>query len=603
MDYPALNKLFLDAVDRYANPKAQIYKTANGWESFSAGEMLRRVAGLSKALGELGIKAGDRVGIFAPNCPEWHVADFAITGLGAASVPIYFSESVDRLTYILNDSGARIVITKGETQVRKIAEARERMPTLEHVISVAPPSDLQGEILGYETLIATAGDADVAEYRRRAAEVSGGLLATIIYTSGTTGEPKGVMLNHSNLSSNAIDSLKEYVFFPDDVALEFLPLAHVYERTVGYGYLSRGVSIAYLEQIEAVAEALLEVHPTMTAAVPRFFEKLYANILEKGHRETGLKRRIFEWALHVAQESVPWRAYGKEANSLLELRWSIADRLVFSKIRDGLGGKIRTFCSGGAPLAPELTEFFWSLNVRVYQGYGLTETAPVVTANLPTANKVGTVGRPIPHVEIRIAEDGEILVKGPNVMQGYYRKPAETREVLTEDGWFRTGDIGKIDSDGYLIITDRKKELLKTAAGKFVAPAPIENMLKSCPYITNAIVVGDKRKFVSVLIVLNFATIEAEAKRQGREFSTRAQMLVDPWVRDLISHEIERLTASLAQYEKPKRFALLDQDFTYASGELTYTLKMKRRVIEERYQDVIARLYADVEEPRPQHQG
>ena len=603
MEYPSLNKLFLEAVDRYANPKAQISKTANGWESITAGEMLRRVAGLSKALGELGIKAGDRVGIFAPNCAEWHVADFAITGLGAASVPVYFNESADRLTYILNDSGARIVITKGETQARKIAEARERMPGLEHVISVAPPSDLQGEILRYETLIATAGDADVAEYRRRSAQVAGDLLATIIYTSGTTGEPKGVMLNHANLSSNSIDSLKEYVFEPDDVALEFLPLAHVYERSVGYGYLSRGVSIAYLEQIEAVAEALLEVHPTMTAAVPRFFEKLYANILEKGHRETGLKRKIFDWALRVAQESVPWRAYGKKASSGLQLRWSIADRLVYSKIREGLGGKIRTFCSGGAPLAPELTEFFWSLNVRVFQGYGLTETAPVVTANLPTANKVGTVGRPIPHVEVRIAEDGEILVKGPNVMQGYYRKPAETREVLTEDGWFRTGDIGKLDADGYLIITDRKKELLKTAAGKFVAPAPIENMLKSCPYITNAIVVGDRRKFVSVLIVLNFATSEAEAKRQGREFSTRAQMLVDPWVRDLISHEIERLTASLAQYEKPKRFALLEQDFTYASGELTYTLKMKRRVIEERYRDVIARLYADVEEPRPQHQA
>jgi long-chain acyl-CoA synthetase len=411
------------------------------------------------------------------------------------------------------------------------------------------------------------------------------------------------MLNHSNLSSNSIDSLKEYVFEPGDVALEFLPLAHVYERTVGYGYLSRGVSIAYLEQIETVAEALLEVHPTMTAAVPRFFEKLYANILEKGHRETGLKRKLFDWALGVAQESVPWRAYGKKPSGGLQLRWSIADRLVFSKIRTGLGGKIRTFCSGGAPLAPELAEFFWSLDVRVFQGYGLTETAPVVTANLPTANKVGTVGRPIPHVQVRIAEDGEILVKGPNVMQGYYRKPAETREVLTEDGWFRTGDIGKLDSDGYLIITDRKKELLKTAAGKFVAPAPIENMLKSSPYITNVIVVGDKRKFVSVLIVLNFATIEAEANRQDREFATRSQMLTDVWVRELITHEIERLTASLAQYEKPKRFALLEQDFTYASGELTYTLKMKRRVVEERYQDVIARLYADVEEPRPQHQA
>src|ERR1700723_578614 len=339
MEYPSLNELLLDAIDNKPNPKAQMYRTAEGWKSISSQEMLRRIAGLSKALAELGIKSGDRVGIFAPNCPEWHVADFAITGLGAASVAVYFNESVDRLTYILNDSGARIVITKGEAQARKIAEARERMSGLEHVISVAPPSDLHGEILRYETLIATAGDADVAEYRRRAAEVSGDLLATIIYTSGTTGEPKGVMLNHSNLSSNAIDSLKECVFYPDDVALEFLPLAHVYERTVGYGYLSRGVSIAYLEQIEAVAEALLEVHPTMTAAVPRFFEKLYANILEKGHRETGIKRKIFDWALGVAQESVPWRAYGKKPSSSLQLRWGIADRLGFLKNRTGLGGK------------------------------------------------------------------------------------------------------------------------------------------------------------------------------------------------------------------------------------------------------------------------
>ncbi|MGA7851894.1 MAG: long-chain fatty acid--CoA ligase [Candidatus Acidiferrales bacterium] len=601
MDYSSLNKLFLEAVDRDANPKAQIHKAAGGWESTSAKEMLRRVAGLSKALRELGIKAGDRVGLFAPNCPEWHVADFAITGLGAASVPVYFNESVERLVYILNDSGARIVFTAGEAQARKISEPRERLPGLEHVISVAPPADLRGDILRYETLIATAGDADVVEYRRRAAEVVGGQLATIIYTSGTTGEPKGVMLSHSNLSSNAIDSIKAYEFLPGDVALEFLPLAHVYERTVGYAYLFRGVSIAYVAAIEEVAQAMLEVHPTTAAAVPRFFEKMYTNILDKGHHETGLKRKIFDWALDVAEEAVPWRAYGKDASAGLKLRWSIADRLVYSKIRAGLGGRIRSFCSGGAPLAPELAEFFWALNVPVYQGYGLTETAPVLTANVPSANKVGTVGRPIPQVELRIAEDGEILAKGPNVMQGYYRKPDATREVLSEDGWFRTGDIGRIDEDGYLIITDRKKELLKTSAGKFVAPAPIENMLKTSRYMTNAIVVGDRRKFVSVLIVVNFVAIEAEAKKQGHDFAGPSQAIADPWVRDLISREVERLTASLAQYEKPKRFALLEQDFTYASGELTYTLKMKRRVIEQRYQDLISRLYADVEEPRPHH--
>jgi long-chain acyl-CoA synthetase len=600
-EYPALTNFFLDAIDRFANPRAQMYRTPVGWQSIPAQEMLRRVAGLSKALAALGIVAGDRVGLFAPNCPEWHAADFAIQGLGAVNVPIYFNESHDRLVYILNDSGARVVFTAGAAQAKKISECRSRIPALEHVISAAPDTELNGDFLRYETLIASTTDADVAEYRRRAAKITGDNLATIIYTSGTTGEPKGVMLSHSNLSSNSIDSASNHQLLPSDLALEFLPLAHVYERTAAYSYICNGVAIAYLERIEDVPQALLEVHPTVTCAVPRFFEKIYANILEKGGRESGIKRNIFDWALRVAEESVPWRAYGKSASSGLRLRWRIADALVYSKIREGLGGGTQRFSAGGAPLAPELAEFFWSVGVTIHQGYGLTETSPVVTANTPIANKIGTVGRPIPNVQVKIAEDGEILVKGPNVMQGYYHKPEATREVFTSDGWFRTGDIGRLDEDGYLIITDRKKELLKTAAGKFVAPAPIENTLKTSPYITNAIVVGDTRKFVSVLIVPNFANIEAAARKAGHDFATPTQMTGDPWVRDLLSSEIERLTAPLAQYEKPKRFALLEQDFTYAGGELTYTMKMKRRVIEQRYQDVIARLYADVEEPRPHH--
>jgi len=600
-EYPALTKFFLDAIDRFANPRAQMYRTPAGWQSISAQEMLRRVAGLSKALAELGVVSGDRVGLFAPNCPEWHTADFAIQGLGAVTVPIYFNESHDRLVYILNDSGARVVFTAGALQAKKISECRSRIPSLEHVISAAPDSELDGHILRYEALIASATDADVAQYRRRAAKITGDQLATIIYTSGTTGEPKGVMLTHSNLSSNSIDSAAGHHLLPSDVALEFLPLAHVYERTAAYSYICNGVAIAYLERIEDVPQALLEVHPTLAAAVPRFFEKIYANILEKGHRESGIKRNIFDWALRVAEESVPWRAYGESASTSLKLRWRVADALVFSKIREGLGGGTQRFSAGGAPLAPELAEFFWSVGITIHQGYGLTETSPVVTANTPTANKIGTVGRPIPNVQVKIAEDGEILVKGPNVMQGYYHKPEATREVFTSDGWFRTGDIGRLDEDGYLIITDRKKELLKTAAGKFIAPAPIENTLKTSPYITNAIVVGDTRKFISVLIVPNFANIEATARKAGHDLATTTQMTGDPWVRDLLSHEIERLTAPLAQYEKPKRFALLEQDFTYAGGELTYTMKMKRRVIEQRYQDVIARLYADVEEPRPHH--
>ena len=456
-EYTPLPRLFLDAMDRFANPRAQMYRTAGGWEAFPAGEMLRRVAGLAKALAALGIQSGDRVGIFAPNCPEWHVADFAIQGLGGVVVPVYFRESLERLTYILKDSGARIAFTSGEEQSSKVAECRQNLPALEHVISAADAADLRcatpdvarGSALRYQDLIEAAGGVEIADYRRRAAEVTSDQLATIIYTSGTTGEPKGVMLSHANLSSNSQDSSGDFEMSPADVELSLLPLAHVYERTVDYGNIFQGVSIAYVEQPETVAQALLEVRPTTMAAVPRFYEKTYANIIEKGHRESGLKRKIFDDAMRVAVSAVPWRAHGKSVPWSVKLRWWIADKLVYSKIRQGVGGRIRVFSSGGAPLMPELAEFFCSVGLPVYQGYGLTETSPVVTFNSPKVNKVGTVGRVIPNVQLRITDDGEILVKGPCVMQGYYHKPEETRAVLTPDGWFSTGDIGRLDADGF----------------------------------------------------------------------------------------------------------------------------------------------------------
>ncbi|MFZ0738387.1 MAG: long-chain fatty acid--CoA ligase [Candidatus Acidiferrales bacterium] len=601
MAYPSTTKCFLDAVDRYACPRAQIRRTSAGWEGIPASEMLRRVAGLAKALVVLGVKPGDRVALLAPNCPEWHVTDFAVQGIGAVDVPLYFNESPDRIVYILNDSGAKIVIAAGEMQTQRLVSCRDRVPALEHVIAVSPPAGFGGEILRYETLIATAGDADIAEYRRTASAVTSDQLATIIYTSGTTGEPKGVMLTHANLTSNALDAAQSHEFRTTDVALSVLPLSHVYERTMDYGYIFHGVPIAYVEQIDTISQALLEVQPTVVAAVPRFFEKMYANILDKGRQNTGVRRKIFDWAMRVAQRSLPWRAYGREVSGSTKLEWRIADKLVYSKIRAGLGGRVRVFASGGAPLSVELAEFFASVNIPIYQGYGLTETSPVVSANVPGANKVGTVGRPIPHVEVKIAEDGEILVRGNCVMQGYYRKPDQTREAFTSDGWLRSGDIGHLDADGYLVVTDRKKELLKTAAGKFVAPQPIENRLKSSPLIANAIVVGDRRKFVSVLLVPNFAALEAKAREDGQTIGSAVAAISDAWVRTVIGDEVERLTADFAQYEKPKRFALIAEDFTAANGELTYTLKLKRRIIEQRYRDVIDDLYADVKEPRTQH--
>jgi long-chain acyl-CoA synthetase len=337
----------------------------------------------------------------------------------------------------------------------------------------------------------------------------------------------------------------------------------------------------------------VEVHPTLAAAVPRVFEKTYANIMQKGRENTGIKRRLFDWAMRVAQQSVRWRAYGEPAPPGSRLRWEIADHIVYSKIRDAVGGRIRAFISGGAPLSPGLAEFFWAVSVLVYQGYGLTETSPVVSTNRPGANKVGTVGRPLANVSVRIAEDGEILVRGPCVMQGYYKKPAETQAAISPEGWLATGDIGYVDADGYLYITDRKKDLFKTAAGKFVAPQPIEGLLKSSPLILNAVLVGDRRRFISALIVPNFLNVEEAARREGRSFATHAELAADPWAHNLIGEEIKRLTAHLAQYETIKRFALLDHDFTFDAGQLTYTLKLKRRVIDEYYAKLIDGLYVD----------
>jgi long-chain acyl-CoA synthetase len=591
MAYATLTEKLLDVVGRLPNDRALMLRVNGRWEPTSSAEFLRRIAGLSNALEQLGVKPGDRVGLFSPNRPEWHVADFAIMGLGAAGVPIYFNESPDRIEYILNHSGAEVVFVAGETQIHRLLKSRSRLTSIKHIICAAAPPDLGDDILRYENFAAATGDAAVAEYRLRAARVAPDQLATLIYTSGTTGEPKGVMLTHNNLSSNEETSAEAFQMTPADTAVSFLPLSHVYERVTAYAYLFHGVPVAYVERMEDLPQALMEVRPTLAAAVPRVFEKTYANIMQKGHEYTGLKRRIFDWALRVASKSVRWKAYGEHAPLTLRLRWGIADRAVYSHIRAGVGGRMRAFISGGGPLSRELAEFFWAVAVPVYQGYGLTETSPVVSANRPDANKVGTVGQPIKNVSVRIANDGEIFVHGPCVMKGYYQKPEETRAVISADGWLATGDIGQIDEDGYLSVTDRKKDMFKTAAGKFVAPQPIENALKSSPFILNAVLVGDKHKFIAALIVPNFPNVEAAARQQGRTFASPAQLAEDPWAHELIGGEVAKVNARLAQYETIKRFAVLDHDFTFDGGQLTYTLKLKRRVIDERYGKVIEGLY------------
>lgn len=599
MNYGTLPSRFLHAVSELPNPRAQMIRRNGTWEALSSQEFLRRVAGLAQALTELGVRSGDRVGLFAPNCPEWHTADFAITGIGAVTVPVYFNESPERVAYILNHSQAKVIFVTGANQLQKLLACRMEIPLVDQIIAAEAGDTLPTECLRFETLIAGAGGAEIASYRMHAAQVVSSQLASLIYTSGTTGEPKGVMLTHSNFCSNVEDTCKDFDLRREsDVAVSFLPLAHVYGRTLDYVYLLQGVSVAYVDVVEQVGQALVEVRPTLIAAVPRFFEKIYARLMEQGSRNAGLKRKVFDWSIKVANRSALWRCGEGTATFALRLQWKIADKLVYSKIRAGTGGKLRLVFSGGAPLSRELAEFFWAIGIPIYQGYGLTETSPIVTSNYPK-NRVGSSGKPIPNVEVRIAPDGEILAKGPCVMLGYYKNPEATREVLTGDGWFSTGDIGYLDKDNYLFITDRKKDLLKTAAGKFVAPQPIENALKTSPYILNAMVVGDKRKFIVALLVTNFVTVRARAAEQGIPFVSDAELLLHPWVKSFFDNEVRRLTQHLAQYESIKRFALLPQDFTFDNGALTFTMKLKRRVVEQHYHQIIESLYSDVQEPRP----
>jgi long-chain acyl-CoA synthetase len=599
MSYRTLPARFLKAVDEHPSPRAQMVRGAERWEAISSQEFLRRVAGLADAFVELGVKSGDRVGVFAPNCPEWHTADFAINGSGGVTVPVYFNESPERITYILNHCGAQVLFVAGTAQLEKFMKVRDKLKDVQQVIVSGAGETLPTDFLRYETLIATSGAAEIAAYRTRVAKVAPEQLASLIYTSGTTGEPKGVMLTHMNFSSNVTDSCPELNLEPAmDLAVSFLPLAHVYGRMLDYVYIFSGCPVAYVEVVENVAQALLEVRPTILAAVPRFFEKIYARLMEQGSKQQGTKRKLFDWAMKVARESARWRCGEAKAGLGLQLQWAIADRLVYSKVRKGTGGHLRIVMSGGAPLSKELAEFFWAIGIPIYQGYGLTETSPVLTSNYPK-NRAGSSGRPITNVKIRIAEDGEILAKGPCIMQGYFKSPESTSEVLSEDGWFKTGDIGYLDKDSYLFITDRKKDLLKTAAGKFVAPQPIENTLKTSSYILNAMVVGDQRKFIVALIVLNPVTVSAKLAEEGLKFSSPAELAAHPRAYALIEGEVKRLTSHLAQYEGIKRFALLADDFTFDSGSLTFTMKLKRRVVEEQYRKLIDKLYADVAEPRP----
>ena len=590
-----LTGLFLDAVDRYSTKRAALrHKKDGAWHDITHHELFRRVQHTSIGLLELGLEPGDRVAILAHNCPEWAIADFACLTAHLADVPIYPTLPAQQAGYVLRDSGAKVAFVQDAEQLAKVQEVRHGLPALKHVITFDP--SLASDGVGTLAQLIREGAAAEGKYpdwQARARSVAPDMLATLIYTSGTTGNPKGVMLTHANFTSNVVAALKVLQIGPDDSCLSLLPLSHSFERMGGhYAMFHGGVTINYAESIDLVAANMGEVRPTVMLAVPRLYEKIYARVLENAVAGGGLKRRIFFWAKRNAEAWADRVLAGAPVPRGLAAKKRIADKLVFSKLQARTGGRIRFFVSGGAPLSAEIAKFFFAAGLPILEGYGLTETSPVITLTPLERPRVGSVGPAVPGVEIRVAADGELLWRGPNVMRGYFNNEAATREVIDADGWFHTGDIGVIDADSYVRITDRKKDIIVTAGGKNIAPQPIENLVKTNKFILNVVMLGDRQKFPIMLVVPNLATLGAWARERGMSDDADA-LMAHPDARARIEREVMGCLRDLASYETPKKFVLIRDDFTIESGELTPTLKVKRRIVEKKYAKEIAAAYAD----------
>ena len=590
-----LNQLLFEAIDKYNKPDALQVRVGEQYTPLSHATLLDRIRKVSYGLREIGIRHGDRVAILSENRPEWAIADFACLTSGVTDVPLYPSLPAEQLAYPLRDSGAIAIFVSTEAQAAKIAAIRGEVPALKTVIvfdrSAATRADMTLESL--EASGATGDSpARAAEFRADALRVKPNDLATIIYTSGTTGEPKGVMLSHDNIYSNVAATRHAIVMRGDDVSLSFLPLSHILQRMGDYWFLATGTSIAYVDSFDLVPVAMMQVRPTIAISVPRLYEKMYARVLENALAGGAVKKRIFFWARSVADRWADEKLAGREPHGLLALQYGIAQKLVFSKLKARTGGRLRYFVSGGAPLAPEINKFFYAAGLVILEGYGLTETSPVIGVNTPDNFRIGTIGKPIDGVEVRIAEDGEILTRGPHVMQGYYNKPDATRDTIDDEGWFKTGDIGLIEDD-FIRITDRKKDIIVTAGGKNIAPQPIENAVKTNKYVSQAVMIGDKRKFPVLLVVPNWDNLEKWAKVENLLWTERAQLLAMPMVHAKMEKEVQSRFEGLAHFEVPKKIALLEHDFSVDSGELTPTLKVKRRVIDRNYKAVIDGLYSD----------
>ena len=590
--------VFNKLVRKHNRPDALNFKREDVWQSLSSDEMLARIRRIAAGLYSIGVRHGDRVAILSESRVEWTLADAGCIFAGAIDVPIYPTLTPSQVQYILNDSGARVLILAKHEKFVEIKDVLAQCAQVEQIVFFEHDDVMRDDGITFAELEERGADAQLNqpelnnELERQATPED---LATIIYTSGTTGEPKGVMLTHSNLVSNLVDCSGHLSFGEQDTALSVLPLSHVFERQALYMYLYHGMAVYYAEAIETLGVNLREVRPTILVGVPRIFEKIYARIRERAAQEGRAKVLILSWAVDVAREYARLIEAHRSIPTWLKLKHSLASRLVFSRWRQAFGGRIRLLISGGAALPEDLGYIYLGAGIPIMQGYGLTETSPVITTGQLDDNRIGTVGKPIPNVQIRIAADGEIEARGPNIMRGYYNKPAETSAVFTEDGWFKTGDIGTIDSDGFLRITDRKKELFKTSGGKYISPQPIEQAIKGSRFVNQVVLIGAGRKFAAALIVPAWENIDAYTKLKGIEVTDRSELCRHPRIIDLFERQIEKLTGNLARYEKVKKIALLENELTIEGGELTPTLKVKRRVIDEKYRDVIDELYSAAE--------
>jgi long-chain acyl-CoA synthetase len=588
MNLQTINDIFF-AIVQQGQSRIMQFRCANQWIPISAHEFHKDVVGVARVFHEWGLRKGDRVAILSENRPGWAIADFASLMLGAAVVPIYTTLTAQQTAYILSDSGAKFVVVSTEKQLEKVRSIKHQTDLEQVMIMDAVETP---DAVPMHKLMQAGPPGRDAELEALARRIAADDLASIIYTSGTTGDSKGVRLSHGNFTSNIQCSLDGFDVHPGQTCISFLPLSHVTARHVDFALLNRGVTLAYCPFIEQLPQALLEVRPDIFVGVPRVYEKIYRQVEQKANKFP--KRVIYRWALSVGQQ---FRSEVLAGRVPASLRWKLAKRLVYSQVRARMGGNAELFISGGAPLGIELAEWYANIGIRIHEGYGLTETSPVIALNTPVAHKIGTVGRPLSNVEVQIAEDREILVRGPSVFCEYWNRPGETREAFVDD-WFKTGDIGKLDEEGFLLVTDRKKDLLKTSGGKFIAPQPIENSLKLNTLIGTSVVVGDRRKFASVIISPYFPILEEWAQTNHISFSSREELVANRKVQKLFEDIVAEVNHGLARHESLKKVLLVSEEFTTEDGSLTPTLKLRRKSIEERYRQQINALYEEAEDSK-----